>query len=39
MNDTTSNPPVSERDPGWVDAILDWRWTWPFVGVSGMPGT
>lgn len=17
-----------ERDPGWVDAVLDWRWTW-----------
>jgi uncharacterized membrane protein YphA (DoxX/SURF4 family) len=22
---------ASERDPDWVDAILDWRWTWPIA--------
>jgi uncharacterized membrane protein YphA (DoxX/SURF4 family) len=21
-------PDWGRRDPGWVDAILDWRWTW-----------
>jgi uncharacterized membrane protein YphA (DoxX/SURF4 family) len=28
MNNIGSIPPASERDPGWVDAILDWPWTW-----------
>jgi uncharacterized membrane protein YphA (DoxX/SURF4 family) len=23
------NSTAPEHDPGWVDAILDWRWTWP----------
>ena len=31
MNDIGSNPTDSERAPGWVDAILDWRWTWPIA--------
>lgn len=31
MKDTGLNLAVSERDPDWVDAILDWRWTWPIA--------
>jgi uncharacterized membrane protein YphA (DoxX/SURF4 family) len=31
MKDIGSNPPASEHDPGWVDVILDWRWTWPIA--------
>lgn len=31
MNDISSNLTTSKRDPAWVDAILDWRWTWPIA--------
>jgi uncharacterized membrane protein YphA (DoxX/SURF4 family) len=31
VNDTGLNFIASERDPDWVDAILDWRWTWPIA--------
>jgi hypothetical protein len=31
MNDISSNLTASERDTAWVDAILDWRWTWPIA--------
>jgi uncharacterized membrane protein YphA (DoxX/SURF4 family) len=31
MNEARSNLAASERDPDWVDAILDWRWTWPIA--------
>jgi uncharacterized membrane protein YphA (DoxX/SURF4 family) len=31
MKDMGLNPAASERDPDWVDAILDWRWTWPIA--------
>ena len=24
---------VLQANPGWVDAILDWRWTWPVARV------
>ncbi|NIK86784.1 putative membrane protein YphA (DoxX/SURF4 family) [Rhizomicrobium palustre] len=24
----------TERDPGWVDAILEWRWTWLLARVG-----
>jgi hypothetical protein len=31
MSDIGSNTTSSEHDPDWVDAILDWRWTWPIA--------
>ena len=31
MNEIRSSLAVSEHDPDWVDAILDWRWTWPIA--------
>jgi uncharacterized membrane protein YphA (DoxX/SURF4 family) len=31
MKDTGLNLAGPERDPDWVDAILDWRWTWPIA--------
>ena len=27
------NANVMHANPGWVDAILDWRWTWPLARV------
>jgi uncharacterized membrane protein YphA (DoxX/SURF4 family) len=29
-----SGSPRLEADPRWVDAILDWRWTWPLARVG-----
>ncbi|MDB5459595.1 MAG: DoxX family protein [Caulobacteraceae bacterium] len=31
MRSTTAR---SEQAPGWVDAILDWRWTWPIIRLA-----
>ena len=31
LRDLGLNLITSERDPDWVDAILDWRWTWPIA--------
>ena len=31
MNDIGLKLTAAERDPDWVDAILDWRWTWPIA--------
>jgi uncharacterized membrane protein YphA (DoxX/SURF4 family) len=34
MHDTSFKRTALERDPDWVDAILDWRWTWPIARVG-----
>jgi uncharacterized membrane protein YphA (DoxX/SURF4 family) len=31
LGDISLKPTAAEHDPDWVDAILDWRWTWPIA--------